>query len=100
MSDNKLMHKIVNNLVEQTTQQPDEVNNFKKILPSLIEKGIDNINLSMFNEETKKQLLAVLGDEYARKGRLNDAIKAYILAGDRQKLIAIGDDYQKLGLFS
>ena len=54
----------------------------------------------MFDEQTKRNLLNVLGDEYMRRGKLNEAVKAFILVGNQPKLVAIGEDYEKVGLFS
>ena len=58
MRDERLVKKLVGEAVEQV-HASETISNpaFKKILPLLIEKGIDNVNLTMFNDELKKQLL-------------------------------------------
>ncbi|MEM4247549.1 MAG: hypothetical protein QXF14_04495, partial [Candidatus Woesearchaeota archaeon] len=66
MGEELLMKKVVSNLVDQTnivkqSETTSNADNFKKILPTLLEKGLDNINLSMFNEVTRRHVLNVLG---------------------------------------
>ena len=98
-----VLQKIVNNAAESAQElrkKEQKLSNFRQILPALIEKGFDNINLSMFDEETRMGLLNAFGDEYVRKGRLPEAMKVYILAGNKAKLTAIGEDYEKVGLHS
>lgn len=99
----KILQKVVSNVNEtvlEMRKKEEKLNNFKRILPALLEKGLDNINLSMFDEDTKLALLNAFGDEFVRKGRLQEAMNAFILAGSRSKLTAIGEDYEKVGLLS
>ena len=99
----KILQKVVSSVAENVMEmrkKEEKLSNFKKILPALLEKGLDNINLSMFDEETKVALLNAFGDEYVRKGRSQEAMKAFILAGNKQKLTSIGEDYEKVCLFS
>ena len=79
---------------------PDEQNQFKKIVPALLRKGLDNVNLSMFDEFTKRELLNAVGDEYVKKGNVSEAIKAFLMAGNKPKLVSIGDNYVKENLFN
>ena len=98
-----VMRKMVNALAQSSAEllkQSENVENFKRIVPSLLDKGLDNINLNMFSEEMRVGLLNAMGDEYARKGKLPEAIKAFILAGNKAKLVTIGLDYERVGLFS
>mgnify|MGYP001607047489 CR=1 FL=1 len=86
MFEQKVMENVVitvNERVERVQQreqrdESSETNNFRKLLPLLMNKGIDNINLSMFDENTRTKILTILGDEYMRKGDLNNGIKAFV----------------------
>src|SRR3990167_8162857 len=78
----------------------DEFNPFKKVVPALLRKGLDSVNLSMFDDVTKRELLNAVGDEYVKKGDVAEAIKAFLMAGNRLKLMQIGDNYVKEGLFN
>src|SRR3989338_6826210 len=84
-------------LISRNKKLSEDFNTFKKLVPVLLEKGVDNVNLSMFNEATRKKLLDALGEEYLRKGELNNAIKVFILSGNKERLTAIGEDYERLG---
>jgi len=46
----------VSRLVEEFSSKTDE-NPFSKVIPALMKKGLDNVNLSMFSEEKKKDVL-------------------------------------------
>ena len=48
-----------------------EESSFKKIVPALIKKGIDNVNLSMFTPEVRNELLNAAGDEFVSWRSLN-----------------------------
>ena len=77
-------------------EQKQDLNRFNKIVPLLLQKGIDKLNLSMFSPELRKDLLLALGDEYRRKGDLYDAARAYLLADHKDMLNLIGEDYETL----
>ena len=71
-----------------------------KIIPAIMKKGIDNINLSMFNEELRRRLLNATGDEYFKRGFIVEAIKAFTLTGNSQKLIEVGDHMVNTSMYS
>ena len=51
-----VMKKMVSALAQSSAQQlkkTESVDNFKRIVPSLIDKGLDNINLNMFSEDMR-----------------------------------------------
>src|SRR3989344_6374723 len=100
---NLVAQQIVSRLAEtpdiKTIHQVHEENGFKKFVPALLQKGVENLNLSMFSEEMRATVLNLLADEYLRRGNLHGAAKAYIIAGNRMKLTAVGLDFEKLGLF-
>src|SRR3990172_1602602 len=101
--DEKILQKVVSNVAENVSeirQREAKLSNFRQILPALLEKGLENINLSMFDDQTRVSLLNAFGDEYVRKGRLPEAMKSFILAGNRDKLTDLGADYEKVGLYT
>ena len=70
MADEQIIQRMVTNIVQQNKDligAPPAVGQFRKILPALLEKGIDNIDLSMFSEEMRRGLLCALGEEYVRR---------------------------------
>ena len=71
---------------------------FSKIVPALLKKGLDNIDLSMFNEETKVELLNKAGDELYKRGNYSEAIKAFIHTNNTAKLVKVADDYINMGM--
>ena len=78
----------------------EEQSGIKKIVPSILRKGIENLNLSMFDEETKRKLLNATGEELMKKGDMLEAEKAFVLTDNKEKLIEIGDGFIKVGMFS
>ena len=99
MVEDEIIKRMVGNIVEKNQEfliQKDDTNKFDKMVPQLLRKGVDNLNLSMFSPEMKFNLLTALGEAYRRKGNLNDAVKSFILAGNRKKLDEIGEDYERL----
>src|SRR3990167_3911191 len=88
VDEDKIVKKMVAEIAdsnERFMSHSQDIENFKRIVPVLLEKGIDNVNLSMFDEATKSKLLNALGEEYIRRGNMNDSVKAFILAGNRQR---------------
>ena len=95
-----IVQKMVNNIVENELTPPkQDLNKFQKIVPSLMKKGLANLDLSMFSPEIKHALLIVLGEEYERKGNLNDAVKSFVLAGAKDKLRQVGNDYESIAQY-
>ena len=97
--DEKIMKQMVTNIVENNEKvlgQEVDTNKFSKIVPTLLKKGLDNINLSMFSPELKFSILTALGEGYKRKGNLNDAVKSFVLAGNKEKLNEVAKDYERL----
>src|SRR3989344_2572395 len=96
--EDKTMRKIVMDLVENSgfIKSQEEFNKFSKIVPSLLKKGIDNLNLSMFSPELKNNILVALGEGYRKKGNLHEAAKSFLLAENKAKLNSVGEDYERL----
>ncbi|MEK6828484.1 MAG: hypothetical protein AABX78_03980, partial [Nanoarchaeota archaeon] len=102
VDENQIVKKMVSEIAdsnEKFMSKSQDLENFKRIVPVLLEKGIDNVNLSMFDEGTKSKLLNALGEEYVRRGNMNDSVKSFILAGNRQRLVEVGEHYEEVGLF-
>ena len=83
----------------KTIRQPVNEGGFRKLIPALLQKGVEQLNLSMFSDDMRSTILNSLGDEYLRRGNLQGAAKAFILAGNQHRLSAVGQDFEKLGLF-
>src|SRR3989338_6491224 len=98
--ENQIVKKMVSEIVESNEKLitgKKEDNKFIKIVPALMKRGVDNLNLSMFNPELKFSILTALGDEYQRKGNLNDAVKTFVLAGNQDRLNHVAEDYERIG---
>ena len=95
----KVVNKIVDNTEKTIASSQNARKNFGKLVPALIERGIESINLSMFDDDTRTQLLNEVGDECLRKGKINEAIKAFMFVNNKEKLSTIGNNYEGIGLF-
>ena len=83
VDEGQIVKKIVSDIADSNQKfmnSTSDLDNFKRIVPVLLEKGIDNVNLSMFDDATRGKLLNALGEEYIRKGNMNDSVKAFIQA--------------------
>ena len=104
VDEDKIVKKMVAEIADSNerfmSHSSQDIENFKRIVPVLLEKGIDNVNFSMFDETTKSKLLNALGEEYIRRGDMHNSVKAFILAGNRQRLVEVGEHYEEVGLFS
>ncbi|MDD5253577.1 MAG: hypothetical protein PHG05_00545 [Candidatus Nanoarchaeia archaeon] len=72
---------------------------FRKIVPALIEKGVENLDLSMFSQEMRNEVLNAVGEEHLLKGRLPEAVKVFLLTKNLQRLRDIAKNYEDIGLF-
>ncbi len=80
-------------------KQTDEKGNFRRLVPIIIQKGIENMDLSMFDDETKKKLFNAVGDEYVRLAEFPAAVKVYVMAENRKKLFEIAQRYELCCLY-
>lgn len=97
------IQRVVSKTLETANQvgkAQTDIRKFGKLVPTLIERGIEGINLSMFDDATKQAILTEVGDECLRKGKINEAVKAYIYAGVQDRLIALGENYESMGMYS
>jgi tetratricopeptide (TPR) repeat protein len=78
----------------------DDENSFRKIVPALLRKGLDKVDLSMFDEKSKIDLLNAAGEEYLRKGDNINAMKAFMFTSNKQGLIKVGDAFKEVSLYS
>ena len=79
-------------------QAMDSEGSFSKLVPVILKKGIENVNLSMFTDETRNQILEAVGDEYVKRGATK-ALSTFLLIGNRQKIVTIGDNYLNMGMY-
>src|SRR3989338_523619 len=94
----RVVDEIVESNREILSQQADP-SKFTKLVPQLIKKGLNNLNLSMFNPELKFGILTAMGKEYRKKGNLNDAVKAFVLASNTDMLNDVAEDYERIMQF-
>src|SRR3989344_2110253 len=86
-----IVQKMVNNIVENELTPPkQDLNKFQKIVPSLMKKGLANLDLSMFSPEIKHALLIVLGNEYESIAQYENCIEVYRLGEDHDSLLRLG----------
>jgi len=84
----------VSRMVEEQAKTED--NPFSKVIPALMKKGLENINLSMFSEDKKRELLNAAAEEYFKRNQIGDAMKVFKMTGNRIRLTAIGDFLMQL----
>ena len=82
----------ISDLVDEYYKKEEDNSSFKKIVPTLIKKGLENVNLSMFSEERKKELLEAVGDEFLRRDQKADALKMYAKVNNTTKINEVGKD--------
>ena len=63
-------------------QSMDSEGSFSKLVPVILKKGIENVNLSMFTDETRNQILEAVGDEYVKRGATKEDCLQIILFTD------------------
>ena len=102
MSDGVIIQQMVDRIAERnqevfTRQQERDNDTIRRLVPVLMQKGVESMNLSMLEPELKKRLLALVGEEYFRKGQVKEAINAFVLSGNRAKLGEIGEHYELVG---
>jgi len=73
---------------------------FDKILAILIQKGIDNTDLSMFSDDARIKLIKKAAEESFNNKNYPEAIKAYAIINDKEKINSLGDSFLKSGLLS
>ncbi len=73
---------------------------FDKVLITLIQKGISNTDLSMFDEETKIKLATKAAEEFFAGKNYAETVIAYRFIGDTEKLNKMGDSFLKSGLLN
>ncbi len=99
MEEDYYVKKTVSEIVENNKEfiAADRSNNpFKKIVPALVTKSLEDLDLSMFSPETRACLLEALGDEYVRRGNLPNAVKAFLIAQLPDKIVSVGQSYEIL----
>src|SRR3989344_6559545 len=97
--NNKTINNMVMGIVENNNnilRLEQDTSKFGKIVPYLLKKGVDNLNLSMFNPELRNNILIALGEAYRKKGNLHDAARCFILAENKERLNIIGGEYESL----
>src|SRR3989338_11088031 len=92
--------KMAPELLEKYSATDEDRDMFQRMVPVILRKGIDDIDLSMFDESTKIKLLDAVGDECFKKGKINDAFRAYMKSKNKQKLVDIGNHFKKNNMFS
>ncbi|MDD5332060.1 MAG: hypothetical protein PHE43_04575 [Candidatus Nanoarchaeia archaeon] len=75
------------------------ISQFRKIVPALMEKGVDNLDLSMFSDDMRNEILNAVGEEHLLKGRLPEAVKLFLITKNHQRLKDIAKNYEDIGLF-
>ena len=86
--------------IKKLVDENEQGSSYAKIVPSIVKKGIDNVNLSMFDDDTRSGLLNAAGDEFFKRGDFTQAVKAYVLTKNVSKMDQIGDEFSGRGQFS
>ncbi|MDD4877520.1 MAG: hypothetical protein PHO02_00605 [Candidatus Nanoarchaeia archaeon] len=59
----------------------------------VVEKGVDNINPSMLSAEMRSDIMTEAGIILLNEGRIYEAVKAVVMAGNSDKLVDMGDEF-------
>lgn len=63
----------------------------KKLAEMIMEKGIDNVNLTMLTPDKRKNILSHVGQVYVKKNNIPEAVRLLSLADNKEKLIELSD---------
>lgn len=63
------------------------------IVEKILKEGINSVNLSMLDENTRKKILSDVGEKLYKQNRFIEAIEIMAKADDMEKLIKIGDSF-------
>ena len=67
------------------------------IVEKIMKEGLNSVNMSMLDEESRRRILSDVGEKLFREGRFSDAIDIMAKTGDFFKLLEKGDDFIKEG---
>ncbi|MDI6737727.1 MAG: hypothetical protein QME12_04405 [Nanoarchaeota archaeon] len=56
-------------------------------------KGIDNVNPSMLSDEMRNGIMTEAGIILLKEGRIYEAVKAVVMAGNSDKLVEMGNEF-------
>ncbi|MBI2546599.1 hypothetical protein HYV81_05465 [Candidatus Woesearchaeota archaeon] len=65
--------------------------NDKKLADMIMEKGIDNVNLTMLTPEKRRNILSHVAEKYAKKNNIPEAVRLFAMAENREKLVELSD---------
>ncbi|MEK6835276.1 MAG: hypothetical protein AABX61_03375 [Nanoarchaeota archaeon] len=86
--------------IRQLVEENEGSGSFAKIVPSIVKKGIDSVNLNMFDDSTRGGLLNAAGDEFVKRGDFVQAVKSFVLTKNVLKLDEIGDIFSSRGQYN
>ena len=84
--------KVVSQMIEE--HDDSEKNLFRKMVPLILKKGLDKVDTSMFDEDTKNKLMDAVGDECFKKGKMEEAKKAFMRSKNKSNLVKMGDFFK------
>ncbi len=84
--------KVVPELFKEYTASENDM--FRKMVPLILKKGLEKVDVSMFDENTRKELMDAVGDECFKKGKMEEAKKAYMTSKNKPKLVKMGDYFR------
>lgn len=59
----------------------------------VVEKGVDNVNPSMLSAEMRSDIMTEAGIILLKEGRIYEAVKAVVMAGNSDKLVEMGNEF-------
>ncbi len=65
--------------------------NEKKLADMIMEKGIDNVNISMLDENKRKSILSHVGNAYIKKNNIPEAVRLLAMAENKERLVELFD---------
>ena len=63
------------------------------IVEKILKEGVNSVNLSMLNENSRKKILSNAGEKLYRQNKFIEAIEIMAKADEMEKLIKIGDSF-------
>ena len=67
------------------------------IIEKILKEGIKSVNLSMLDDQSRKNILTDVGEKLYRQGRLLEAIEMLAKSGDMERLEKLGNLFASEG---
>src|SRR3989344_5546632 len=91
--------KILPSIFESISDEKKD-EKYEKIVPAIMKKGLKNVNLDMFDDKTRGELVNATGRQYFKRGFYEEAIDAFKRTKNKAMLIQVGQYFAKTDMYN